>query len=358
MMKQKLCKFSIIVLLMVAGCATVPSDNADDADNVAEAGNAAAADNSEAGDFETEDYRQSIIVLLETFDGILTSAELGNELTEVYNAIRPAFSADKIRVLPDLGEFKNSLERSQVRVDGSRVAISLHESLLQDIETNPVPALGEFASELPFVAAFLQHGADIVELYQDPIEFYLSRMDSLYLQTIFLRDFALPLYGEEAMGPYENYLLQGLAVDNFNSLSLFVFGIDRNIIYSMLGLSRQVAEVGRKAYLAEVLQLGQDIRDNLEQSRRLFAESGEAEGDDGEIARRSMYIALSSANTYRTLGSLIFSAVVNNQIAETKDANSDAVILEINQLYNLLELLIGEADEFRKNYQQQYLLDF
>ena len=344
-MKQILHKSFFAVLLILMSCVTAPSD----------------VDESENLPSSDENYRQTITLLLETFDSILSTTELENELTILYRKIRPIFASGQILVVAEGEELRSSLERSKVSFDteNSRVIISLHASILDNAEQNPVSAMSEFAGKLGLVDAFLQHGSNIVEIFQDPLEFYLAQMDGIYLQTLFLRDFASSLYGDAHIDPYEDYLLQGLTVDNFNSLSLFVWGIDRNIIYSMLGLSTQLGnnEVNLVDYVHEVWELGLEIRDTMEQARRLFEESGTMEGADGEVARRNMYIASTSANTYRTLGSIIFSSALGVASSEEYDDLQEE-IQEIDQIYNLLELLINEVDDFRKNYREQYLAGF
>ena len=379
-MKKIALKSLIIIVLIFAGCASAPPEfdgSEPDEPEIDESESRAgeipraaetpgeiprAAETPAPDETPDEDYQQSIITLLETFDGILITAELENELTLLYRKVRPLLSGGQIQVQVDKGDPGTNLERSQLRFDSSssKIIISLHVSILDDLESNPVPALSEFAGRLVFMDDFLQHGEDVVELYQNPLEYYLAQMDGIYLQTIFLRDFARPIYGEEQIGPYENYLLQGLAVDGLSSISLFAWGIDREIIYSMLGLSTQLGEkiVSLEGYVREVLQLGREIRDNLEQSRRLFEESGEVEGVDGEVARRGIYIAATSANTYRSLGSIIFSNALNTVSSEEDYKELEEEILEIQQIYNFLEEFIQDLAVFRKDYQKQYFSDF
>ena len=366
---------SVLFLLMFVACSsldpvdTVPVNTANeqisiavaDDENKAAAGNAKQLAATAPRPSTEEDYRQSVITLLETFDGILTASTIENELTALYQKIRPLLAEGRIQVAADRTELRNTLQRSQTYIDEEkRPVILLHASILDEVKDNPVSALSEFAGKLAFVHTFLQYGETIVELYQNPLEYYLSQMDALYLQTIFLRDFARPLYGEERIGHYENYLLQGLAVDDLSSISLFVWGIDRAIVYSMIGLSKQLGmdSVSVEGYMYEIIQLGIDIRDNMEQSRRLFAESGTDDGTDGDVARRSMYIAATSANTYRSLGSVIISAAIGNFLSETERITVNDQILEISQIHTLLDLLIGEVAEFRKNYQKNYLSSF
>ena len=362
-MKKILLKpfFTTIVLLILVACtSTAPFESDETGDEPRDEPRGELGD--EANKTSGDDYQQSIITLLETFDGILSTAELENELTIFYQKVRPLLVKGQIQAEVDKGKLSTNLERSQLRFDtqNSQIIISFHVSILDGLESNPVSALSEFAGKLVFMDTFLQYGESIVEIYQNPLEYYLAQMDGAYLQTLFLRDFARPLYGEERMGPYENYLLQGLAADDLSSMSLFVWGIDRDIIYSMLGLSTQLGEkeVSLEDYVHEVLQLGLEIQDNIEQSSRLFEESGEAEDADGEVARRSIYIAVTSANTYRSLGSVIFSNALNKVSSEEEYEKLEGQILEIQQIYGQLEPLIQDLSDFRKNYQTQYFSDF
>ncbi len=307
-------------------------------------------------------YQLRIETLLRTFDSIVSTSEALGDIENLYSEVRKNLTQGNIRFVADTGELSSSLRRSRFTLNrqNGMAVVFFHSSLLDEIETNPVPALGEYAGLLANLRDYQEYGSGIEELYTDPLEFYLANMDRSYLQAQFLKDYAIPLYGREKLGEYEYYLLQSLEVDGFSSHSLFVWGIDKDIVYSMLGLSTQLGrgQVDLHGYVEQVLQLGNEIRDNFEQSRRLFAESGEEQGDDGEIARRNMYIAATSANSYRTLGSVIFSSIVNVNFGENEYREYSIQLEEIDALYSLFEVLLTEVTDFRREYRKDYLSGF
>ncbi len=309
-----------------------------------------------------EEYRERIATILETFDGIMMTAEGESELVSLYRSVRPLLVDGRVRVQPDFAVDDNSFSRGRFTLDeeNSRAVILIDSRLIDESPVNPVPALSSYAGMLAHMQDYQAYGSDITAFYADPLEYYLAQMDAIYLQGIFVRNFALPLYGEEGFSDFEYYVLQSLEIDAFSSHSLFVWSIDKDIVYSMLGLSTQFsrAQVSAADYVEEVLLLGREVRDNLERSRRLFSESGEAGGDDGEVARRSIYIAATSANTYRTLGSIIFSTIIANRFEDGDFEEYEESLREINEIYGLLELLLEGTGEFRSEYRREYLASF
>lgn len=347
-----------ILVLVLSSCATAsnsrPSPSVSSANGSNESSSRAA--NS------AREYRQTIVSLLETFDALLVSSENTDELRNLYREVRKGFSSGTIQFRPDTRPLESSLRRSRFTIDSETgdAVLLLHHSILDIADDNPVPALSEIAGNISRIGDYIEYGLEISTLYGDPLEYYLANMNSVYLQSIFLRDYAIPVYGEDSLSEYDNYILQSLEVDGFSSLSLFVWGLDKDIIYSMLGLSTQLSSggVSKEAYVEQVLQLGEEIRDNMEQSRRLFQESGSGEGDDRSVARRTMYIAATSARTYRTLGSVIFSTVINERFSSLEFEENKESIEEINRLYALLQTLLAEVDEFRREYRNDYLEGF
>lgn len=345
-----------ILVLGFASCATTPEPGRSaDPDG----GRDSAA--GEAGG-TADEYRSTLVSLLETFDALVVSAENDDELAALYREVRKHFGSGTIRFRTDTRELESSLRRSRFTIDSrtGNAVLLIHYSLLDMADENPVPAMSEIAANISRIGDYIEYGLDMSTLYSDPLEYYLANMNAVYLQSIFLRDYALPVYGEESLSDYDNYVLQSLEVDGFSSLSLFVWGLDKDIIYSMLGLSTQLSNggVSKEAYVEQVLQLGREIRNNMEQSRRLFQESGDSEGDDRSVARRTMYIAATSARTYRTLGSVIFSTVINERFSAGEYEEHAEKIEEVNQLYALLKTLLSEVDDFRREYRSDYLGGF
>jgi hypothetical protein len=339
-----------IALLVFAGCAGAPEP----LDTSPGAGDGAY--------LAPEVYRQRIVSLLETFDGIVMTADEDDELAMVYREIRPLLVEGAIRVQADFEPMDSPFSRGRFTLDGDSgtAVLLIHHSLLEGADENPVPALTSYAGLIAFLQDYADYRGEVENLYADPLEYYLARMDAIYLQGLFARDFALPLYGEQSFSDFEYYVLQSLEADGFSTHSLFVWSIDKDIVYSMLGLSTQYGRGGVSTadYVEEVLLLGREVRDNMERSRRLFEESGEGEGDDRRVARRAMYIASTSANTYRTLGSVIFAAMIESVASDEEfEANSDA-LAEINEIYSLLEAMIGELADFRREYREEYLSSF
>jgi hypothetical protein len=336
--------------VLLSACASIP-DNTDPQDN------------SEPL-LEAAEYQARIETLLETFDGIAMTAEGESELVQVYREIRPLLVEGRIRVQVDYREPESRFAsgRFTVNSENGLAVLQIHHRLLDIADENPVPALTSYAGLIAYLQDYRIYGEEVIELYRDPLEYYLARMDAIYLQGLFVRDFALPIYGESSFSDFEYYVIQSLEVDGFSSHSLFVWSIDKDIVYSMLALSTQFSrdEVSAGDYIREVLLLGRDLRDAMETSRRLFEESGmddgtEAQGNDRDIARRNMYIASASAKTYRTLGSLIFGAMVDSRLSEEDFATFEDSLAEIDELYSLLELLLEDLGDFPGEYRQEYL---
>lgn len=323
-------------------------------------------DGQQPGSVSESDYKADIASLLETFDGIIITGPQDNQLSRAYMQIRPLLAAGEIRVQADFQPPNDPFIRGRFTMDsqkGTPVLLINHE-LLDMASENPVPALSAYAGLIAHLQDYSEYRQDIGELYSDPLEYYLAQMDALFLQGVFIRDYALELYGEQSFTDMEYYFLQSLEVDGFSSHSLFVWGIDKDIVYSMLGLSTQYAhdEVSAAEYSQKVLALGRDIRDNFALSRQLLRENqsdtGDGQSSDDAIARRTLYIAATSANSYRTLGSLIFSTMVADGFSDDDYAQLGDQLSEINELYALLGSLLEELGEFPREYRKEYLETF
>lgn len=263
--------------------------------------------------------------LLRTIDDLLVTSQPGeeDEVRKMYQQVRPALRSRDILILFSRDQLEGIDKLSSVYFSyhENQAYLVINPTLFDLSDRYPSLALSLVVEALVHVRNYLELGEQFQTSYSQPVERYLYSMDALYLQTLFISRY---LAGGYSLSGYEEYLVQALEVDKLASASLFLRGVDQDIVYSLIEHNSLVRdnEITLAEYLTKIGDLLTRLQKNFQDSQAAYQElKADAEshvpdaGDDLAFAARQRYITTVSTGTFLKYGV----GVINQLLVSLQD---------------------------------------
>ncbi len=266
---------------------------------------------SDPSTWDQETLENALGDVFRILDDMLLSGNPASEVLAMYTLVRTAMNQQNIQVvferdylLQDEQVLQTVYFSADQDVSGSAPGyIVMNSYFFRLMDEAPSLGFSLLIEAMSHGYHFLTLGSDDFFLeYSLPVERFLYAMDGVYLKALFISRY---LSGVFSLTPYEEYVIQSLEVDGLASISLYVRGVDQDIVFAMA----EQADAVRDGYLPLdiFLEQIQDLVDLLsEQYLSIFSPDNQpgpgATSDDLHFHERAKYITTVSTGTYLKYG--------------------------------------------------------